>query len=217
MFNPFAPLNTTCPSLFGLEVHVAPDLPRMRLSEDCPCTPEYRAELNAWMLEFFGTTNPLDDGQVLDVTWPTRRLVMNLRTLAKLQAAARLEAAMTDKRKREMLEAAALAAGLNHLIWTPGSSPLVPLEHRAVPDRCCWNPLADDGDCARLEAALGIDVEWWKVGVISRKLRGLPHSDIVVRMLFDDRGGDRNAARRAASVAVAAEIGRQMQSAEGAD
>lgn len=91
MFSIFDPLNIGRPSLFGLEVHVSPDTPRMRLAEDCPCTPEYRAEINAWMLEFFGTTNLLADGQVLDVTWPTRRLVMNPRTLAKLQAAARLE------------------------------------------------------------------------------------------------------------------------------
>ena len=92
MFSLFEPLNMSRPSLFGLAVHVSPDTPRMRLAEDCPCTPEYRVELNAWMLEFFGTTNMLKDGEVYEVTWPTRHLVMNPRTLAKVQAAVRLGA-----------------------------------------------------------------------------------------------------------------------------
>lgn len=131
---------------------------------------------------------------------------------------------MTEAEKRELLEMAAWAAGVRYDPELSKPHPTSgafwglwllydrePTEH----DRRHWNPLTDDGDCARLEAALGIDVEWWGVGVIARKLRGLPHPDIVVRMLFDDRGGDRNAARRAASVAVAAEIGRQMQGAEG--
>lgn len=92
MFSLFEPLNLANPRLFGLAVHVSPDTPRMRLAEDCPCTPEYRVELNAWMLEFFGTTNMLKDGEVLEVSWPSQHLLMNPRTFAKLQAAARLEA-----------------------------------------------------------------------------------------------------------------------------
>lgn len=118
---------------------------------------------------------------------------------------------MTEAEKREMLELAAMAAGMDHLIWTTGASPLVPPEHRSVADRCCWNPSADDGDCARLEAALDINVQWLVFGVLAQRCV------IPVELApFDAHGGDRNAARRAASVAVAAEIGRQMQSAEGA-
>ena len=39
------------------------DRPKMQLSKNCPVTPEFRAEMNAWMLEFFGTTHGLRDGQ----------------------------------------------------------------------------------------------------------------------------------------------------------
>lgn len=75
-------------TLYGIPVQVIPDRPRMQLSEDCPCTPEYRVELNAWMLAFFGTTNMIADGQVLHVTYPEERFVMNQRTFDWIRLAA---------------------------------------------------------------------------------------------------------------------------------
>lgn len=66
-----------------------------------------------------------------------------------------------------------------------------------------WNPLTDDGDCARMEARLGICVDWQPAYVSAMTWN---KSGKVV--FFKDYNGDKNAARRAASVAVAAEIGR---------
>jgi len=68
-----------------------------------------------------------------------------------------------------------------------------------------WNPLTDDGDCARMEAKLAIDVKWYRDSVVAyRKEIACDGVD------FRDHGDDRNAARRIASLRVAAEIGKQM-------
>ena len=67
-----------------------------------------------------------------------------------------------------------------------------------------WNPLHDDGDCARMEAALEINLRWHTKDVHVKSL--LSGSEWYEK--FSDHAGDKNAARRAASVAVAAEIGR---------
>ncbi len=64
----------------------------------------------------------------------------------------------------------------------------------------------DNGDCARMEAALGIDMRWGENHVIASRA---DLSDCELEY-FSDHAGDKNAARRAASVAVAAEIGRAM-------
>ena len=65
-----------------------------------------------------------------------------------------------------------------------------------------WNPRNSDGDCARMEAQLSVCVEWSEAWVISW------HGNVQQTVLFSTHNGDKNAARRAASVAVAAEIGR---------
>lgn len=49
--------------LNGMEMRVAPKAARMQLSENCPVTPEFRKEINEWMLEFFGTEDLIPDGQ----------------------------------------------------------------------------------------------------------------------------------------------------------
>lgn len=74
-------------SLFGMDVIVVPDLPKMRLSEDVTVPPEFRASINAWMLEFFGTTNVLVDGEVR-VSGTLALIWMNPRTWASFRAAA---------------------------------------------------------------------------------------------------------------------------------
>lgn len=60
---------------------------------------------------------------------------------------------------RKMLEAAAKAAGMDYLIWTPGAAPLVPKEHRHA-GRVAWHPLTDDGDALRLAVHLRLDICW---------------------------------------------------------
>lgn len=69
-----------------------------------------------------------------------------------------------------------------------------------------WNPLKEDGDCARMEAKLGIDIEWWEAGVVACAKFSIPHADERASEEFAHHP-DRNAARRMASVRVAAEIG----------
>jgi len=46
-------------TLFGHEVVVLHPQPKMRLSKAVPVTDEFRAEIDAWMLEFFGMQEPL--------------------------------------------------------------------------------------------------------------------------------------------------------------
>ena len=65
-----------------------------------------------------------------------------------------------------------------------------------------FSPLTDDGDCARMEAQLSVCVEWSEAWVISW------HGNVQQTVLFSTHNGDKNAARRVASVAVASEIGR---------
>lgn len=54
-------------SFHGYKIIVTPDRPKMQLSPRVRevLTPAQIADHNAWMLQFFGTTNLLEDG----VTW----------------------------------------------------------------------------------------------------------------------------------------------------
>ena len=111
--------------------------------------------------------------------------------------------------ERELLELAAKAAGVGPIRgfdYGHGARAMAVLvdDGRKQPYR--WNPKLDDGDCARLEAALWIDVDWAEDGVIAR------NRDKRAGVLFEDHNNDRNATRRMASLRVAAEIGRAMQS-----
>lgn len=62
-----------------------------------------------------------------------------------------------------------------------------------------WNPYVDDGDCARIESALRIHMMWSDSRVCVLHPVGGSHAE-----LFADHGGDRNAARRFATVRLAA-------------
>lgn len=117
--------------------------------------------------------------------------------------------------EREMLELAAKAAGMHELTeWTGlitdydsahyGLSAL----HAAGPAGQChsWNPRDDDGDCARMEAKLMIDVAWHFDRVESDARRTM-FSQVAY---FDEHNGDRQAARRSASLQIAAAIGKAM-------
>lgn len=39
--------------------------PKMQLSKDCPVTPAFRDEINKWVVDFFGSTPLITDGQVM--------------------------------------------------------------------------------------------------------------------------------------------------------
>lgn len=95
---------------------------------------------------------------------------------------------------KELLEKAAKACGidarrLNHT-W---------------PDRFdddLWCPATDDGDCARMEAALGIEFIW-----NDERSHVVAHSPIKkIDVVFERYGSDKKAARRMASLRVAAAI-----------
>lgn len=101
---------------------------------------------------------------------------------------------------RELLELAAKAAGIE-LKW------MAVVNGPQAGEVFCsnWHPGTDDGDCARMEAALSIRVEWWRDSVTAyRQELGCAN------IQYSSHGGDRNAARRLASLQVAAEIGRAM-------
>ena len=100
--------------------------------------------------------------------------------------------------ERELLTLAAKACGL------------IPTEFEGNDDfmfgvLSWFKPHLDDGDCARMEAQLGIELTWFFDRVDALACDVAP-----VVEYFKDHAGNKNAARRAASVAVAAEIGRLM-------
>jgi len=72
-----------------------------------------------------------------------------------------------------------------------------------------WNPAADDGDCARMEAELGISVDWAPTNVMCGAWDGVESESAVER--YEAHNGDKQSARRMASLRVAAEIGKAMK------
>lgn len=68
-----------------------------------------------------------------------------------------------------------------------------------------WNPLDDDGDCARLEAALNICINWVASGVIA----WCNSKGVQVSEFYRDHD-DKNAARRYATTKTAARIGEDL-------
>ena len=95
---------------------------------------------------------------------------------------------------RKLLELAAEAAGYTYFVnevWADNPLYLVVKELNGSR----WNPLTDDGDTARLEAACDIDVTWFPHFVRSGQ----------TVEFYADHEGDKNEARRYASVRAAAE------------
>lgn len=106
--------------------------------------------------------------------------------------------------ERELLTLAAKACGF-HDYRSVGIHLFEVKSHPTWP-WVIWNPLHDNGDCARMEAALEINLRWHTKDVHVKSL--LSGSEWYEK--FSDHAGDKNAARRAASVVVASEIGRLM-------
>lgn len=124
---------------------------------------------------------------------------------------------MAQETDRELLELAAKAAGIPGA-WSEQFDCFHLAKHLRGPggearsaraslgisteNRIWWAPSTDDGDGARLEAALGITVEW--------------NDDLVVSITKhhafgqgpSTHGGDKQAARRLATLQVAAAIGK---------
>jgi hypothetical protein len=104
---------------------------------------------------------------------------------------------MTD---RELLEAAAKAAGIPHK-WIPMLGRMM---HIIDAGKCeLWNPLTDDGDALRLAAKLGIDV--MHTNIHSPQVHAMADYDVAC---IEDSATDPYAATRRAIVRAAAEIGR---------
>lgn len=70
----------------GYRVVLSKDKPVRQLALDVPVSDDMRAKTNAWMIEFFGTTNLMPDGQVM-VLDEGKAMWMNPRTWAALPPA----------------------------------------------------------------------------------------------------------------------------------
>ena len=68
----------------SIAVVLSPDHPKRTLAEDVPVSPEFRIEINQWMLGFFGTYNLLADGQTI-LMENDGKVFMNPRTYAALK------------------------------------------------------------------------------------------------------------------------------------
>jgi hypothetical protein len=110
--------------------------------------------------------------------------------------------------EREMLELAAKAAGIE--VSYIDELGVVPMGAREDgPKNGTWNPITDDGDCARMEAKLMVDIKWYPFSVVATA------SAYDCTEVYADHDRDRAKARRYASTRAAAEIGKAM--APGAD
>jgi hypothetical protein len=76
------------------------------------------------------------------------------------------------------------------------------------PNRAGWNPLTDDGDCARLEVKLRLTVSFERFDGVEYVCATPPGT----HQGYDEPlGDDEQAARRLASTRAAAEVARQMK------
>ena len=111
---------------------------------------------------------------------------------------------------KELLELAARALGEQIDDWN-GDCPVIYFwdGDPQNPERNYryWNPATDDGDCARMEAALGINIIWDEVAVAAEGEYGFRLYEP-----YRDHNNDRQAARRMASLRCAAEIWKARES-----
>ena len=110
---------------------------------------------------------------------------------------------------RELLKAAANAAGITNYEYCElvGGSPALYCREGHLG---MWAPLIDDGDCARLEVACAIELSWSQnYGVAARQQRPAHRPANWHGETFESHNGDRNAARRRASVRAAASLSKE--------
>ncbi len=108
------------------------------------------------------------------------------------------------KDKRELLELAARAAGYRTR-WSDYAE-LPMLLDASGKDAKTWDPTADDGDCARLEAAVQLEFLWFTACI---QVAHCEEENCVE--FYTDHNNDRQAARRLASTRAASEVGRGMK------
>ena len=109
---------------------------------------------------------------------------------------------MTD---RELLEAAAKAAGLTIGAWSDNYGAFM---YRGVePGKSWWNPLTDDGDALRLAVKLRIAVDPWGAGACAV---AFPGGDMA-QIREPHYGDDPSRATRRAIVRAAAEMGKELR------
>lgn len=106
---------------------------------------------------------------------------------------------------KELLELAAKAAGLELDKFSYVEKPNTPAYFTAKNYVGRWNPATDDGDGARMEASLMIDVIW-AYGCVAARVSGMPDSVEAYKEY-----PNKQAARRMASLRLAAEVGRRMK------
>ncbi|MDH5640875.1 MAG: hypothetical protein OEY28_06240 [Nitrospira sp.] len=75
-----------------------------------------------------------------------------------------------------------------------------------------WTPHLDDGDCFRMETDMVVSVIWKKhhVSGFCRPDLGATEIEIFCHEKYKDHNGDKNAARKLASLRAVAELGRRM-------
>jgi len=73
-------------TLYGMRVNISPDIPKMTLSKDVAVSEDFRIEMDRWMLDFFGVTNLIPDGQTI-VMESIGCVAMNQRTYRQLRLA----------------------------------------------------------------------------------------------------------------------------------
>ncbi len=79
-----------CSHISKPTARVTPDQPKMKLSPGDYVTPAFRAEMDAWLRAFFGTTNALKDGEYIHALIEDA-VYMNPRSYDRLRAAIFLE------------------------------------------------------------------------------------------------------------------------------
>lgn len=126
---------------------------------------------------------------------------------------------------RQLLEAAARAAGMRHMRWTGPASGMVRMLDPTRPETTGsigpgWNPLADDGDALRLAVRLRIDLLLWiNIDSVTAKThigagRGISTQSGNSRPVNNHtelHGDDPAAATRRAIVRAAAALGKEAQ------
>ena len=73
-------------NLYGYKVYVTHDTPKLQLAPGDYVSPEYRKEIDAWLIELLGFTNLLPDGQVI-TSEVMHSFHMNPRTYDQLKKA----------------------------------------------------------------------------------------------------------------------------------
>lgn len=103
---------------------------------------------------------------------------------------------------RELLEAAARAAGMGPLIWGEFNHGTPLVSGAAIR----WNPLTDDGDALRLAVRLAIDLYFHETDVEATAFQADPDENGVYPFGIESAVGDSGAATRRAIVRAAAGI-----------